>query len=129
MTGTTQEQKKATRIVSQCREFFRTYMVREQEHAIHKPDKFYLRAFQEVKSEILPKLESYTDAAQLIADRQIFADRVLIMQILTRAAILRKWDPEYSKELSRQKWGLEKEQFQRAQDRRNAQKRAFKSGE
>lgn len=128
MTGTTQEQKKAARIVSQCHEFFRTYMAREQKHAIHKPDKFYLQAFEEVKSEILPKLESYSDAAQLIADRQIFADRVLIMQILTRAAVLRKRDPEYAREQKEKSWHRECEQFHRAQDRRMQRNESVRVG-
>lgn len=112
MTGTAQDQKKAYRIISSCREFFRTYIDKQ-----HNPDKFEVQAFEEAKEKILPDLEKYTDAAQLIADRQKFADRVLIMQILTRAEILRKWDPEYHKEIRRQKREREQRQFQRIQDR------------
>ena len=92
MTGTAQDQKKAARIASQCRAFFPWYQ------QSNNPDKYELQAFKELKAETLPKLESYTDAGQLVADRQKFADRTLIMQIITRAERMRQTDPEAIRE-------------------------------
>lgn len=111
MTGTAQDQKKAYRIISQCKAFFPWYEPQIK-------DKFERQAWEELKTVIISEVESYTDAWQMVADRQKFADRALLKQILARAEILRRLDPERSKEVTRQKWDREQSQFQRILGRR-----------
>lgn len=110
MTGTAQDQKKAYRIVSNCREFFRWYEPQIK-------DKFSRQAFEELKTKIIPEVESYTDAAQLIADRQKFTDKTLLQQIIIRSCNLRSLDPEYHREFVKKKKQLEDERFQRQLDK------------
>lgn len=91
MTGTAQDQKKAYRIISQCKTFFPWY--RSQ-----LADKYDLQAFNDVQTAILPELERYTDAGEMVEDRQKFADKTLIIQIITKADRMRRTDPEAIKE-------------------------------
>lgn len=91
MTGTAQDQKKAYRIVSQCKAFFPWYRLQIM-------DKYDLQAFDALQAAILPELESYTDAGKLVEDKQKFADKTLIMQIISRAERIRQADPEAIRE-------------------------------
>ena len=63
MTGTPEQitAKKAARIVSTCRAFFPWYEPQIK-------DKFERQAWEELKAKVIPEVESYTDASQLIAD-------------------------------------------------------------
>lgn len=110
MTGTAQDQKKAYRIISTCRAFFPWYMSQIK-------DKFDRQAWEELKATIIPEVESYTDAGQLVADRQKFADKTLIMQMIIRANNLRSLDPEYHRDLVQKKKQYEEERFQRQRDK------------
>lgn len=111
MTGTAQDQKKAYRIVSHCKAFFPWYEPQIK-------DKFERQAFDELKAAILPEAESYTDATKLVADRQKFADKTLLMQICKKSSTLRRLDPEQSREERTVKWQKEREQFKRAKARK-----------
>jgi hypothetical protein len=111
MTGTAQDQKKAYRIVSTCKAFFPWYEPQIK-------DKFERQAWEELKAKVIPEVESYTDAEQLIADRQKFADKTLLQKILIRACSLRSLDPEYRRNLVQKKKQLEDERWNRLQDRR-----------
>ena len=97
--------KKAARIVSTCRAFFPWYEPQIK-------DKFERQAWEELKSKVIPEVESYTDAAQLIADK------TLLQKIFIRACSLRSLDPEYHRNLVQKKKQLEDERWNRLQDRR-----------
>lgn len=113
MTGTPEQitAKKAARIVSTCRAFFPWYEPQIK-------DKFERQAWEELKAKVIPEVESYTDAAQLISDRHKFADKTLLQKIFIRACNLRSLDPEYHRNLVQKKKQLEDERWNRLQDRR-----------
>lgn len=86
MTGTPEQitAKKAARIVSTCRAFFPWYEPQIK-------DKFERQAWEELKAKVIPEVESYTDAAQLIADRQKFADKTLLQNYLLGRVVFVHW--------------------------------------
>lgn len=111
MTGTPQDQKKAARIISQCRDFFSWYIPQVK-------DKYDLQAFDIVKAATFQNLGTYTDAGKLVEDRQKFSDKTLILDISRIAEMWRKRDPELTKATKEKSWKRECEQFQRIRDRR-----------
>ncbi len=94
MTGTPEQitEKKAARIRSNVRQFFRYY--REQLEQTEKPDlkefnRAELQALETVQAETLQELESMTDQ-ELLASKTAYGDRALIDRITARAERIRR---------------------------------------
>lgn len=94
MTGTPEQitEKKAYRIRSNVRQFFRYY--REQLEHTEKPalkefNRAELQALETVQAETLQALESMTDA-KLLTSKAAYADRALIDRITARAERIRR---------------------------------------
>lgn len=94
MTGTPEQitEKKAARIRSNVRQFFRYY--REQLEHTEKPalkefNRAELQALETVQAETLQALESMTDP-ELLANKTAYGDRALIDRITARAERIRK---------------------------------------
>lgn len=94
MTGTPEQStaKKAARIRSNVRQFFRYY--REQLEQTKKPalkefNRAELQALETVQAETLQALDSMTDA-ELLASKTAYGDRALIDRITVRAERIRR---------------------------------------
>lgn len=94
MTGTPEQivEKKAARIRSNVRQFFRYY--RDQLEQTEKPalkefNRAELQALETVQAETLQALESMTDS-ELLASKTAYGDRVLIDRITARAERIRR---------------------------------------
>lgn len=94
MTGTPEQitAKKAARIRSNVRQFFRYY--REQlesteSERLKEFNRAELQALETVQAETLQALESMTDA-ELLASKTAYADRALIDRITARAERIRR---------------------------------------
>jgi hypothetical protein len=94
MTGTPEQitEKKAYRIRSNVRQFFRYY--REQLEHTEKPalkefNRAELQALETVQAETLQALESMTDP-ELLTNKTAYGDRVLIDRITARAERIRR---------------------------------------
>lgn len=94
MTGTPEQitAKKAARIRSNVRQFFRYY--REQLEQTEKPalkefNRAELQALETVQAETLQTLEGMTDA-ELFASKTSYGDRALIDRITARAERIRR---------------------------------------
>jgi len=94
MTGTPEQitEKKAYRIRSNVRQFFRYY--REQLEHTEKPalkefNRAELQALETVQAETLQALESMTDP-ELLTNKTAYGDRVLIDGITARAERIRR---------------------------------------
>ena len=94
MTGTPEQitEKKAYRIRSNVRQFFRYY--REQLEHTEKPalkefNRAELQALETVQAETLQALERMTDA-ELLTSKAAYADRALIDRITARAERIRR---------------------------------------
>lgn len=94
MTGTPEQitEKKAYRIRSNVRQFFRYY--REQLEHTEKPalkefNRAELQALETVQAETLQALDSMTDA-ELLASKTAYDDRALIDRITARAERIRR---------------------------------------
>lgn len=94
MTGTPEQitEKKAYRIRSNVRQFFRYY--REQLEQTEKPalkefNRAELQALEAVQAETLQALDSMTDS-ELLARKTAYGDRALIDRITARAERIRR---------------------------------------
>lgn len=94
MTGTPEQitAKKAARIRSNVRQFFRYY--REQLENVESErlkefNRAELQALEAVQAETLQALESMTDP-ELLANKTAYADRALIDRITARAERIRR---------------------------------------
>lgn len=94
MTGTPEQivEKKAARIRSNVRQFFRYY--RDQLEQTEKPalkefNRAELQALETVQAETLQALENMTDP-ELLASKTAYGDRVLIDRITARAERIRR---------------------------------------
>lgn len=94
MTGTPEQitEKKAYRIRSNVRQFFRYY--REQLEHTEKPalkefNRAELQALEKLQAETLQALESMTDS-ELLASKTAYGDRALIDRITARAERIRR---------------------------------------
>lgn len=94
MTGTPEQitTKKAARIRSNVRQFFRYY--REQLENVESErlkefNRAELQALEAVQAETLQALESMTDP-ELLANKTAYADRALIDRITARAERIRR---------------------------------------
>ena len=94
MTGTPEQivEKKAARIRSNVRQFFRYY--REQLEATESErlkefNRAELQALETVQSETLQALESMTDT-ELLTSKSAYGDRALIDRITARAERIRR---------------------------------------
>lgn len=94
MKGTPEQitEKKAARIRSNVRQFFRYY--REQLEQTEKPalkefNRAELQALETVQAETLQALDSMTDA-ELLASKTAYGDRSLIDRITARAERIRR---------------------------------------
>ena len=94
MTGTPEQitAKKAARIRSNVRQFFRYY--REQlesteSERLKEFNRAELQALETAQAETLQALESMTDA-ELLASKTAYADRALIDRITARAERIRR---------------------------------------
>lgn len=94
MTGTPEQitEKKAARIRSNVRQFFRYY--RDQLEQTEKPalkefNRAELQALETVQAETLQALEIMTDP-ELLASKTTYGDRALIDRITTRAERIRR---------------------------------------
>lgn len=94
MTGTPEQitEKKAYRIRSNVRQFFRYY--REQLEQTEKPalkefNRAELQALEKLQAETLQALESMTDP-ELLANKTAYGDRALIDRITARAERIRR---------------------------------------
>lgn len=94
MKGTPEQitAKKAARIRSNVRQFFRYY--REQLEQTEKPalkefNRAELQALETVQVETLQALESMTDP-ELLANKTVYGDRALIDRITARAERIRR---------------------------------------
>lgn len=96
MTGTPEQitAKKAARIRSNVRQFFRYY--REQletteSERLQEFNRAELQALEKVQAETLQALESMTDP-ELLASKTVYGDRALIDRITARAERIRRTD-------------------------------------
>jgi hypothetical protein len=94
MTGTPEQivEKKAARIRSNVRQFFRYY--REQletteSERLKEFNRAELQALEAVQAETLQALESMTDS-ELLASKTAYGDRALIERITARAERIRR---------------------------------------
>lgn len=94
MTGTPEQitEKKAYRIRSNVRQFFRYY--REQLENVESErlkefNRAELQALEDVQAETLQALESMTDL-ELLSSKTAYGDRVLIDRITARAERIRR---------------------------------------
>ena len=94
MTGTPEQivEKKAARIRSNVRQFFRYY--REQLESVESErlqefNRAELQALEAVQAETLQALENMTDP-ELLASRTAYGDRALIDRITARAERIRR---------------------------------------
>lgn len=94
MTGTPEQitAKKAARIRSNVRQFFRYY--REQletteSERLQEFNRAELQALEAVQAETLQALESMTDP-ELLANKTVYGDRALIDRITARAERIRR---------------------------------------
>lgn len=99
MTGTPEQitAKKAARIRSNVRQFFRYY--REQLEQTEKPalkefNLAELQALETVQVETLQALDSMTDP-ELLASKSAYGDRALIDRITARAAMIRNTSKDF----------------------------------
>lgn len=111
MTGTPEQitTKKAARIRSNVRQFFRYY--REQLENVESErlkefNRAELQALEAVQAETLQALESMTDP-ELLASKSAYSDRALIDRITVKAAMIRKTSKEfedYRKKINNYNW-------------------------
>lgn len=94
MTGTPEQivEKKAARIRSNVRQFFRYY--REQLENVESErlkefNRAELQALETVQAETLQALENMTDP-ELLANKTVYGDRALIDRITARAERIRR---------------------------------------
>lgn len=99
MTGTPEQitAKKAARIRSNVRQFFRYY--REQLEHTEKPalkefNRAELQALETVQAETIQALENMTDS-ELLNSKYTYGDRALIDRITARAAMIRKTSRDF----------------------------------
>ena len=99
MTGTPEQitEKKAYRIRSNVRQFFRYY--REQLEHTEKPalkefNRAELQALEKLQAETLQALESMTDP-ELLTNKTAYGDRALIDRITVKAAMIRKTSRDF----------------------------------
>ena len=94
MTGTPEQivEKKAARIRSNVRQFFRYYrdqLAQTEKPALKEFNRAELQALETVQAETLQALESMTDS-ELLASKTAYGDRVLIDRITARAERIRR---------------------------------------
>lgn len=99
MTGTPEQitAKKAARIRSNVRQFFRYY--REQletteSERLQEFNRAELQALETVQAETLQALASMTDP-ELLASKSAYGDRALIDRITVKAAMIRKTSKDF----------------------------------
>lgn len=99
MTGTPEQitAKKAARIRSNVRQFFRYY--REQLESVESErlqefNRAELQALETVQVETLQALDSMTDP-ELLASKSAYGDRALIDRITVKAAMIRKTSKDF----------------------------------
>ena len=94
MTGTPEQitAKKAARIRSNVRQFFRYYrdqLENTESERLKEFNRAELQALEAVQAETLQALESITDP-ELLASKTAYGDRVLIDRITARAERIRR---------------------------------------
>lgn len=94
MTGTPEQivEKKAARIRSNVRQFFRYYrdqLETTESERLKEFNRAELQALDTVQAETLQALESMTDT-ELLASKTTYGDRVLIDRITARAERIRR---------------------------------------
>ena len=94
MTGTPEQitAKKAARIRSNVRQFFRYYLdqlEQTEKPALKEFNRAELQALETVQAETLQALDSMTDS-ELLANKTAYGDRVLIDRITARAERIRR---------------------------------------
>lgn len=94
MTGTPEQivEKKATRIRSNVRQFFRYYrdqLETTESERLKEFNRAELQALETVQAETLQALESITDP-ELLASKTAYGDRSLIDRITARAERIRR---------------------------------------
>ena len=94
MTGTPEQitAKKAARIRSNVRQFFRYYrdqLENVESERLKEFNRAELQALETVQAETLQALESMTDA-ELLTSKAAYADRALIDRITARAERIRR---------------------------------------
>lgn len=99
MTGTPEQitAKKAARIRSNVRQFFRYYREQLENVESERLQEFNLaelQALETVQAETLQALESMTDP-ELLASKTAYGDRALIDRITVKAAMIRKTSKEF----------------------------------
>ena len=99
MTGTTEDIKKAQKIIIKAKKIFIYYRDRlkmqQQRNLDNRSDEYLLyykskiqselTALDEIESQILGSLEAYTDANNLLHDKEKFSDKELLQKIVLRA--------------------------------------------
>jgi DNA-binding transcriptional regulator GbsR (MarR family) len=100
MTGTIEDIKKAQKIITKARNFFIYYRAqlkkqqqrnldnRSEEYLLYYNSKLQaeLTAINEIEPQILELLEAYTDANDLLHDKENFSDKELLQKIILRAS-------------------------------------------
>lgn len=94
MTGTPEQivEKKAARIRSNVRQFFRYYrdqLETTESERLKEFNRAELQALETVQAETLQALESMTDS-ELLASKTAYGDRALIDRITARAERIRR---------------------------------------
>jgi hypothetical protein len=94
MTGTPEQivEKKAARIRSNVRQFFRYYrdqLETTESERLKEFNRAELQALETVQAETLQALESMTDS-ELLASKTAYGDRALIERITARAERIRR---------------------------------------
>lgn len=94
MTGTPEQivEKKAARIRSNVRQFFRYYrdqLENTESERLKEFNRAELQALETVQAETLQALESMTDT-ELLASKTAYGDRALIDRITARAERIRR---------------------------------------
>ena len=93
MTGTIEDIKKAQKIITKARNFFIYYRAqlkkqRSEEYLLYYNSKLQaeLTAINEIEPQILELLEAYTDANDLLHDKENFSDKELLQKIILSAS-------------------------------------------
>lgn len=100
MTGTAEDIKKAQKIIIKVKNFFiyyRDQLKKQQHRNLDNRSKEYLlyynsklqaevTAINEIEPQILELLETYTDANDLLHDKDNFSDKELLQKIVLRAS-------------------------------------------
>lgn len=100
MTGTTEDIKKAQKIIIKVKNFFIYYRDRlkmqQQRNLDNRSDEYLLyykskiqaelTALDVIESQILESLEAYTEANNLLHDKDKFSDKELLQKIVLRAS-------------------------------------------